>query len=61
MLVIHFATIMMMDLLVAIMQVNISVAVMQLEVSAAFRQVKVSTTKYVGDNFYCNYARGSLY
>ena len=61
MLVIHFATIMMMDLLVAIMQVNISVAIMQLEVSAAFRQVKVSTTKYVGDNLYCNFARGSLY
>ena len=61
MLVIHFATIMMMDLLVAIMQVNISVAIMQLEVSAAFRQVKVSTTKYVGDNFYCNFTRGSLY
>ena len=42
MLVVHSATIMLVDLFVAITQVTVSVAVMQLELSATFMQVKVS-------------------
>ena len=52
MLVVHSATIMLVNLLVAITQVTVSVAIMQFEVSAAFMQVKSFCSKYVGDNFY---------
>ena len=49
MLVVHLATMMLVDLFVAITRVTVSVAIMQLEVSAAFMQVKVSAdSKYVG-------------
>ena len=50
---------MLVDLSVTIIQVTVSVAVMQLEFSAAHMQVTVSAAN-VGDNFYCNYADGSL-
>ena len=42
MLVVHSATVMLVDLSVAIMQVTVSVTIMQLEVSAAFMQLKIS-------------------
>ena len=51
---------MLMDLSVAIMQVTVSVAIMQLDVSAALMQVTVSAANMWVDNFYCNYAGGSL-
>ena len=42
------------------MQVTVSVAITQFEISAAHMQVTVSCSRYVGDNFYCSYADGSL-
>ena len=61
MLMVLSATVILVDLFVAVMQVTVSVAIMQLEVSAVYMQVKVSAVNMqVTDNFYLNYAGGSL-